>query len=196
MTFDGATLLAFFRAMANENRLKIVGLLSGEERSVQELAGLLGLKEPTVSHHLAMLKELGLVTARVDGNTHWHALDLDVLRAMNRTLLDTKNVAALGTAKPKAEPDNKVLATFVDEEGKLKSIPASRKKRFVVLRWLVSQFDDDRRYKESELNKIIQRHHWDSATLRREMIGAKMMSRNAGVYWRNPQAEWQSFEND
>ncbi|HEX3408506.1 MAG TPA: metalloregulator ArsR/SmtB family transcription factor, partial [Caulobacteraceae bacterium] len=64
---DLATLLAFFKAMANESRLRIVGLLAERERSVQELAVLLELKEPTVSHHLAALKACGLVSARAEG---------------------------------------------------------------------------------------------------------------------------------
>ena len=42
---DLATLLAFFKAMANESRLRIIGLLAERERSVQELAELLGLKD-------------------------------------------------------------------------------------------------------------------------------------------------------
>ena len=64
---DQTSLLAFFKAMANESRLKIVGLLAQRERSVQELAELLALKEPTVSHHLAVLKDLGLVSVRAEG---------------------------------------------------------------------------------------------------------------------------------
>ena len=60
---DVQVLLAFFKAMANESRLRIVGLLAERERNVQELAQLLGLKEPTVSHHLAVLKQLGVVTS-------------------------------------------------------------------------------------------------------------------------------------
>ena len=57
-------LLGFFKAMADESRLRIVGLLAHRERSVQELAAALDLKEPTVSHHLAILRAQGLVTVR------------------------------------------------------------------------------------------------------------------------------------
>jgi hypothetical protein len=178
--------------MANESRLKIVGLLAARERSVQELAQLLALREPTVSHHLAMLKALGLVTARHAGTTHWHKLNPEVLRTMNRTLLDNKNVVALAAAK--SDPDKKTLSAFLDDAGCLKSIPASRKKRLVILKWLVGQFEENRRYKESEVNKTIQRRHWDSATLRRELIGHNMMRRKSSVYWRTPQAEWKPYD--
>jgi DNA-binding transcriptional ArsR family regulator len=187
---DLATLLAFFKAMANESRLRIVGLLAERERSVQELADLLGLKEPTVSHHLASLKALGLVSARAEGVTHWHALKVETLTRLNRGLLDQKGVDRL-TRQVSHQPwEDKVLATFVDAEGKLASIPASRRKRVIVLKWLAGQFEEDRRYREAEVNETLQRRHWDCATLRRELIGYGMMAREAGVYWRRPEAEW------
>ena len=138
---DLATLVAFFKAMANESRLRIVGLLAERERSVQELAELLALKEPTVSHHLAALKALGLVSVRAEGVTRWHALKLEALTELNRSLLDQKAVAGL-TREVSGEPwDVKVLATFVSPDGALVSIPASRRKRRIILKWLAEQFD-------------------------------------------------------
>jgi DNA-binding transcriptional ArsR family regulator len=86
---DLSPLLAFFKAMANESRLRIVGLLAQRERTVQELAETLSLKEPTVSHHLAVLKALGLVTVRPEGVMRWHALNAQALTDMNRRLLDS-----------------------------------------------------------------------------------------------------------
>lgn len=183
-----STLLAFFKAMANESRLRIVGLLAGRERSVQELAELLALKEPTVSHHLAVLKDLGLVSVRAEGVTRWHALKPEALTRMNRALLDGAGVAALA---PKSETwEEKVLATFIGPDGALKVIPASRRKRAVVLAWLARQFEEGRRYPEAEVNETLQRRHWDSATLRRELIGHRMLAREAGVYWRLPEGDW------
>jgi hypothetical protein len=185
---DLETLLAFFKAMANESRLRIVGLLAERERSVQELAALLELKEPTVSHHLAALKALGLVSARAEGVTRWHALRLETLTALNRGLLDQKG----GRLSPQVSAEaakagaweTKVLASFVDGAGALKTIPASRRKRRIVLEWLVAGFEPGRRYKEAEVNEILQRRHWDCATLRRELIICGLMAREAGVYWR------------
>jgi hypothetical protein len=189
---DLATLLAFFKAMANESRLRIVGLLAERERSVQELAELLSLKEPTVSHHLASLKSLGLVSARAEGVTHWHALHLEALTNLNRAMLDPTGVAAL-TREVSSEPwEDKVLASFVSADGVLTQVPASRRKRWIILRWLVSGFEEGRRYPEQEVNQIIQRRHPDCATLRRELIGYGMMARNAGVYWRCPEDQWRT----
>jgi hypothetical protein len=189
---DLATLLAFFKAMANESRLRIVGLLAERERSVQELAELLSLKEPTVSHHLATLKALGLVSARAEGVTRWHALRLEALTAMNRGLLDQKGVEQLTAEVSDTSWETKVLGSFVDAGGKLATIPASRRKRWIVLKWLAERFEEGRRYREAEVNEIIGRRHWDYATLRRELIGAGLMARDGGVYWRLPEAEWKA----
>jgi hypothetical protein len=189
---DLATLLAFFKAMANESRLRIVGLLAERERSVQELAALLELKEPTVWHHLAALKALGLVSARAEGVVRWHALRLETLTELNRGLLDQKGRVALAGAadQPQDAWETKVLASFLSAEGKLAAVPASHRKRLIVLKWLARQFEPGRRYREGEVNEILQRRHWDCATLRRELIGYGMMARERGVYWLKPEAEW------
>jgi len=186
------TLLAFFKAMANESRLRIVGLLSARERSVQELARALSLTEPTVSHHLQVLKEIGLVTVRAEGVVRWHALNADMLSQLNRSLLEPGTVSSL--APRKGDADSRVLSAFLDAESRIKSIPASRRKRYVILKWLVRKFEEGRRYPESSINETIQRHHWDSATLRRELIGHRMMAREKSVYWRLPEGDWRGYE--
>src|SRR4030042_19980 len=88
-------LLDFFKALANEKRLKIIGILANRACSASDLADLLDLKEPTVSHHLGMLKELGLVTMQADGNTHIYSLAQDALVQMNKDLLSSEHIAAL-----------------------------------------------------------------------------------------------------
>lgn len=60
-------LVSIFKALADANRLKIVGLLAQQPYSVEQLAALLNLKPPTVSHHLSKLAEVGLVSAKAEG---------------------------------------------------------------------------------------------------------------------------------
>jgi DNA-binding transcriptional ArsR family regulator len=48
-------LVSFFKALADANRLKIVGLLSQQPYSVEQLAAMLHLRPSTISHHLAKL---------------------------------------------------------------------------------------------------------------------------------------------
>jgi biotin operon repressor len=191
-TPEQSQLLLFFKALAHESRLKLLGLVAQREHSVQELAALVGLKEPTVSHHLTMLKTLGLVSQRPDANTHWYALEPDAIANLAKQVLSREQIAGLAGEPAADDWQAKVLETFVGPDGALKSIPASRKKRWAVLAWLVRQFEDGRRYSEAEINARLLERHWDSATLRREFIGYKMMAREAGVYWRLPERDWVS----
>ncbi len=66
----------------------------------------------------------------------------------------------------------------------LKEIPASRKKCPVVLHWLAREFEPDLFYTEAQVDEIIQRHHEDAATLRREMVGEQLLERKQGIYRR------------
>ena len=89
-------LLQFFKALAHESRLRLLGLVAAREHSVQELAELVALKEPTVSHHLAMLREAGLVRLRPDGNTHWYGLDQKALSRFARAHTEVARVSDSG----------------------------------------------------------------------------------------------------
>ncbi len=68
---DAAALL---KALANRHRLLIICQLIEGERSVGELAEFLGVRDSTVSQHLALLRKDGLVTARRDGQTIWYSI--------------------------------------------------------------------------------------------------------------------------
>src|ERR1700750_958582 len=92
---DFETLLQFFKVLADENRLKLLGILATREYSVEELAALLQLKAPTISHHLARLKELKLVRMRSDGNTHFYQLDAESLHQTSKGLLSSEKMTEL-----------------------------------------------------------------------------------------------------
>src|SRR5215470_19920503 len=115
-------LLLFFKALADKSRLRLLGLLAQREHSVQELAALAGLKEPTVSHHLGMLKRLGLVSRRQDANTHWYALEPDVITGLAKRLSSPKQIAELADS-PVSDWQAKVIEAFVAPDGKIRSIP-------------------------------------------------------------------------
>lgn len=68
-------LLYFFKALADANRLKIIGLLAQSPLSVEQIAELLKLHSSTVSHHLARLAKVGLVSARAEGYYSVYQLD-------------------------------------------------------------------------------------------------------------------------
>ena len=188
--FDAQTLLAFFRALAEESRLKLVGLLAARERNVQELAALLALKEPTVSHHLAILREAGLVTLRADGTTHWYRLDLDELRRKSRDMFGA-SIEKITIPEGGDVWEREVLRNFLDGE-RLTSIPVPRKKRLAVFRWFARKFEPGTSYNEGQVNAVLKRHHEDTATIRREMIGNRMFERKSGVYRLRPESEWKA----
>ena len=180
-------LLMFFKALAHESRLKLVGLLSERERSVQELASLVALKEPTVSHHLAMLKEAGLVRLRQDGNTHWYALETKTLALRAKTMLMKEKLAELAVA---GASEDKAVLNYLTPDGRLKAFPSTPKKRRPILAWLARHFEEGRTYSEAEVNATIERRHHDRETFRREMVGHKMLARKGGTYWRLPESGW------
>jgi hypothetical protein len=180
------TLLQFLKALAHESRLKMLGLLADHEHSVGELAELLNLKEPTVSHHLAKLQELDLVQMRAEGTTHRYRLKRETLQRLNQDLFTPEQVVSIAENVVGEPWERKVLQTYLIGD-QLTKIPETRKKRDVILNWLATQFEEGVRYPEAELNTIIKRYHPDTATLRRELIGNKLMQRENGVYWRIPE---------
>ena len=182
-------MLQFCKAMADESRLKIIGLLSAAEHSVQQLASTLDLKEPTVSHHLAVLKQLELVKMRADGNFRWYRLNEPVLGKISRAVFSRDNIARLAVSAEAGDSARKVLDNFVNGE-RLLEIPVSRKKRLVILKWLANFFEHGISYSEREVNTVLKLHHNDCATLRREMVGYRILARDKGIYRRRPESEW------
>lgn len=183
------TLLDFFKSLADENRLKIVGLLAQKPSSVEALAGALGLSASTTSHHLSRLAKSGLVSARADGHYYIYSLNTDALREMSQHLLQEENLPALsaGIANPEVNSfDNKVMKAFVDSEGRITAFPAQEKKFLVLLRYVVEAFKPWQQYSEKEVNEILKRYNEDTASLRRGLVEYKLMEREGGggAYWR------------
>jgi hypothetical protein len=177
-------LVQFFKALADESRLKIVGLLARESYSGERLAELLDLKPATVSHHLARLAEAGLVSARMEGHSKLYSLRLDAVHAMANNLLARDALPAAAAELEGASYERKVLNDFLLPDGGLKRIPVHQKKLLVVLRHLVQSFEPERVYPEQEVNALLARFHPDTASLRRAMIEYKLMARAAGQYRR------------
>ena len=188
---DFNTLLNFFKVLANENRLKLVGMLSQREYSVEELAAQLQLKEPTVSHHLGKLKELDLVSMRPEGNTHFYSLNSEALSQLNKSVFTTEQMATWAKDVTPEAWEEKILKNYLEGD-RITKIPASRKKRLVILQWLINKFEMNIDYTERQINEIIKRYHFDYATLRREFIGYQMMEREKGIYKRLPTNLWKS----
>lgn len=176
-------LLNFFKVLGNESRLKILGLLANQERSVGELAALLELREPTVSHHLAAMKGLGLIDVRAEGNNRIYWLDVKVLESMSKDILSQAQLAELVPDDSTNVYEQKILSNFV-ENGRLTQLPARYKKQFIIMKWVANHFEFDKQYPEAELNDMLKQLHPDFASLRRYLIDHKLMARENNIYWR------------
>lgn len=120
------------------------------------------------------------------GTAAWYALCELRFKATRTEILPTPADSQTDAhAEDISEPEfsRRVLDTFV-ENGRLNKIPQMRKKRLVVLQWLVAQLERGRRYEEKEINTFLLQFHEDFATLRREFIACKLMARDNAVYWR------------
>lgn len=179
-------LVTFFKALADSNRLKIVGLLAEKSYSVEELAELLKLKPSTVSHHLARLSEAGLVKARSESYYNVYQLDQSVLEEKARTMFTQVELSNVAAEVDADAYDKKVVRDYTRKDGSLKTLPSQRKKLEAILRYVVKAFEPDRQYSEKQVNEILKRYHDDTATLRRELVGFGLMQREGGggAYWR------------
>lgn len=179
-------LVTLFKALSDASRLKIIGLLAQQPYSVEELAALLDLKASTVSHHLARLVKVGLVHARAEGYYSVYQLDKSALETMSRSLFSTEQITSAPADVDLDAYDRKVLADYCRRDGSLKTIPAQRKKLDAVLRYVVKAFETGKRYNEKRVNEILGKYHEDTASLRRELVGAGMMQRESdgSAYWR------------
>lgn len=177
-------LLVFFSALSDATRLKIVGLLAQDDFSVEELAEMLGLRPSTVSHHLSKLGKIGLVSARAESYYNVYHLNTDVLSMWAGMILDEDRLPDLAEDVDIDAYDKKVIADYTRPDGTLKTIPSRRKKLEAVLRHVAREFVPEMDYPEKDVNRILRSFHEDTATLRRELIAAQLMTRANGFYRR------------
>ena len=81
--------------------------------------------------------------------------------------------------------DERVLANFLDPEGRLKTIPTKLSKLLVVLDRIAQEFEPGQTYPEVLVNDVLQRFHPDFAALRRYLVENGFMTREDNVYWRS-----------
>ncbi len=63
-----------FKALSDETRVRIIGVLAVREMCVCEVMVALGLTQPTASHHLGILENVGLVKDRKEGKWVFYSL--------------------------------------------------------------------------------------------------------------------------
>ena len=86
-----------FRVVGDAARLRILSLIASkdpEESWVGELTEALGLSQPTVSHHLRVLLDAGLLEREVRGNRTYYSLACDQIELLHRSLAPKKERAS------------------------------------------------------------------------------------------------------
>ena len=175
--------IGLFKCLADKSRLQILKSLAVEDMYVERLAQRLGLTAATVSFHLKKLAQAGAVSSYKSQYYTMYALNRDLF---DTTILDIvheeSEEADLQAQRDEAYRQH-VLDSFF-QDGRLKTIPAQRKKKRIVLQALAQQFEPQRIYPEGEVNSILARYHDDVCTLRRDLVGEGLLERDAQGYWR------------
>ncbi len=94
----------FCKALADETRQHILEMLLEGELCVTEIVGAFDISQPTISHHLDVLSQLGLLTSRKAGRQVYYATDRDRVldccgELQSRFGLATQNWKSSGSAR-------------------------------------------------------------------------------------------------
>jgi hypothetical protein len=185
-------IVAFHKAMGDPTRLRIVALLANGPLHGQAIAGKLGLTPPTITHHIKKLRDINVIFERRDKNTIYFHLNESLIKQQAKTLgklIEKKEEEVEAMVQLNIETQ-KVIENFFTKDGKLKNIPAQRKKKLMVFEYMVRGLKAGKKYPERELNEYITKFHDDYATIRREFIINHYMYRENAIYELNPEEMW------
>jgi len=163
--------------LADERRLRVFAAVALGASSVAEASERAGLSEDETARALAHLAGIGLVRQGEAGLE----VDVRVLAAAARAASTPRARPTIESATPEQEA---VIRNFVTADGRLRALPAREGKRILVLEWVAGRFEPGRRYSEKEVNGVLLGIHDDPAALRRLLVDAGFVARDAGVYWR------------
>ena len=83
---DEKNLASIFKALSDENRIKIVDLLWDGEMSARRLLNALSISQSTLSHHMKILCDSGIVMGRKVGNWTYYQISRDGVKVMQTYL--------------------------------------------------------------------------------------------------------------
>ncbi|MCC9706589.1 MULTISPECIES: ArsR/SmtB family transcription factor [Streptomyces] len=86
---EAERLASMLKAIADPTRLQILRLVErapSGEACVCDLADCLGFRQPTISHHLKVMTEAGLLNRERRGTWSWYSVNLDGLRRVREIL--------------------------------------------------------------------------------------------------------------
>ena len=124
----------------------------------------------TISFHLKKLADVGAVSSSKSQYYTMYTLNRELFDKTMLSILQQESDDAAVQDERERQWREKVLRSFFDEDGRLRTIPAQRKKRLIVLERLAEEFEPGRDYSEREVNLIIANYHDDFCTLRRDLV--------------------------
>lgn len=80
--------LKIFKALSNDNRLKIIEILDKNPMCACKIMEKLNLSQSTISHHIKILKNCGLVDCKKQGKWHHYSINLEVLKYIEKYFSD------------------------------------------------------------------------------------------------------------
>lgn len=185
-------LVQFHKVMGDQTRIRLLVLLASEQPlNGQELAERLGVKAPTISHHISKLKEVSAIYERREKNTIYYHLNEKALKQHTEALFTVLNRSRKEEEAMDVQNENEqILQNFLLPNGMLKTIPAQRKKKLIIFEHIIKNLEIGRKYTEKEINEHIKQFHEDYATIRREFIINHYMYRENAIYELNPKEMW------
>ncbi|MFR6277576.1 MAG: metalloregulator ArsR/SmtB family transcription factor [Acutalibacter sp.] len=148
--------LKLFKGLADRSRLQILKSLLEEDMYVERLAQRLELTPATVSFHLKKLMDAGAVSSRREQYYTMYSINKEVFQCRILDILGEKSSDAQRQQEREARYRQRVLDSFF-EYGRLKSIPAQRKKERICLEEIAKELELGRPYPERELNQVLLR---------------------------------------
>jgi predicted transcriptional regulator len=192
---DSHELLDFVKAMADVDRLRIIGILTKGSAGQTEIADNLNMPVREVVNHLSFLEHVGIVAQKNDQ----YELNTTKLETLARTQLHEEKPEYV-PAPDLDEKSRKVLAACLNPDGTIEKLPPQPGKLKVILEYLVQAFTPGVDYTEKEVNTIIRRFHVDVSGLRRDLVDAGLLERvrDGSRYWRlsAPSQDPLGAEND
>lgn len=178
-----ADIIKLFKCLADKSRLQILKSLMQEDMYVERLAERLGLTPATISFHMKKLEDVKAVTSYKDQYYTMYSIRKEVFNANIMDLIKEESDESQLQKEREEAYRKKVLNAFF-EYGRLKSIPAQRKKELICLEKIAESLELNKDYEEREVNEIIQAFYEDYCTLRRDMISEGIMQREGTTYRR------------
>lgn len=175
--------IQLFKCLSDKSRLQILKSLSLEDMYVERLAERLNLTASTISFHLKKLTDAGAVSSYKTQYYTMYSLNRDIFETTILDIIQEKSAEADIQAQRDKQYRQKVIDSFF-EYGKLKSIPAQRKKKRIILEVIAGAFEFNRIYSEREVNIIIADFHDDFCTIRRDMVSEHILARDENGYRR------------